>query len=182
MNLIMKGMNNLTAQDDSVIIAHRHSCPQVSVHVLIYNGSWERVRATLNSVIMQKGIDFEVIVMDDCSKVNHSDRIKDFFSRHNFTNYRLINHEKNLGTVKTCLEAAELSRAEYTRGLGQGDMFFDEYALRDSYNFMVETDAEVMISKAVWYHAFTNPMYQEQLQCSGVKCLLNICVKQFPKA
>ncbi len=134
------------------------SCPQVSVFVLIYNGSWERVRATLNSVIMQKGIDFEVIVMDDCSKVNHSDRIKDFFSRHNFSNYRLIVHEKNLGTVATCLEAAQESKAEYTRGLGQGDMFFDEYALRDSYNYMVKTDAEVMVSQAVCYYAFSNPI------------------------
>lgn len=132
--------------------------PQVSVHVLIYNGSWERVRATLNSVIMQKGIDFEVIVMDDCSKVNHSDKIKDFFSRHNFTNYRLINHEKNLGTVKTCLEAAELSRAEYTRGLGQGDMFFDEYALRDCYNDMIKNNSELQVSKIVLFDALSRPV------------------------
>lgn len=145
--------------DKVVIIDQRSdSCPQVSVHVLIYNGSWERVRATLNSVIMQKGIDFELIIVDDCSKENLSDKIKDFLSRHNFTNYRLIVHEKNLGTVATCLEAAKESRAEYMRGLGQGDMFFDEYALRDLYDYMLKTDAEVMISKAVFYHAFSKPI------------------------
>lgn len=52
--------------------------PQVSVYVSIYNASWERIRASLNSIIMQKGIDFEIIVIDDCSTVKHSDEIKDF--------------------------------------------------------------------------------------------------------
>ncbi|MBQ4470063.1 MAG: glycosyltransferase family 2 protein, partial [Synergistaceae bacterium] len=55
---------------------------QVSVVVLIYNGSWERIRATLNSIIMQKDIKFELIIMDDCSDAAHLDEIKEFLANH----------------------------------------------------------------------------------------------------
>lgn len=132
--------------------------PQVSVYVSIYNASWERIRASLNSIIMQKGIDFEIIVIDDCSTVKHSDEIKDFFSRHDFRNYTLKVHEKNLGIIMTYLDAAQEAKAKYIRCLGQGDMFLDEYALRDSYNYMVSTDAELMLSKSVYFRAFSNPI------------------------
>ena len=109
-------------------------------------------------MILQKGIDFELLVIDDCSKVNYSDKIKDFFSRYNFSNYKLIIHEKNLGIVATCLDAAQNSKANYIRVIGQGDMFFDEYALRDSYDYAVKTSADVLVSKAVWYKALSNPV------------------------
>ena len=136
---------------------HETEHPDVSVNVLIYNASWERVRATFNSILMQKGINFEIVIIDDCSKENHSDRIKDFFSRNDFTNYRLIVHEKNLGTVKTYLEAVRGSSAEYIRGLDPGDMFLDEYVLRDSYNCIVSTGSDIIASTMVYYRAFSNP-------------------------
>ena len=132
--------------------------PQVSVYVSIYNASWERIKASLNSIILQKDIDFEIIIVDDCSEVNHSDKIKDFFSRNDFKNYTMINHEKNLGVIRTYLDAAEHARAKYIRCLGQGDMFSDEYALRDSYNYMVSTDSELTISKYVHFRANSNPI------------------------
>lgn len=134
------------------------NAPDVSVVVLIYNGAWERVRATLNSIVSQKGINFDVIIIDDCSEVKFFDKIKDFFLRHDFTDYRLTAHTENLGIIKTYLEAAQAARTEYMRVLEQGDMFFDEYALRDSYNYAVRTDAEVLITQAVFYRAFSNPV------------------------
>lgn len=149
---------NDTVEYNQQSISDSVLCPKVSVNVLIYNASWERVRATLNSIIMQKGINFEVIIIDDCSEVNHSDKIKDFFSRYNFTDYKFIAHKKNLGTVKTTLEAAQKSRTAYIRGIDQGDIFFDEYALRDSYDHIVNTDAEVTVSRIVYYRALSNPI------------------------
>ena len=131
---------------------------KVSVIVLTYNASWERVRATLNSVILQKGIDFELIVADDCSRDNHFDKIRDFLSRYSFTNYQLVSRPENFGTVKNFLEAAKLAQGEYIRGLGQGDMFFDEYALRDCYDDAVKNNSEVQTSKAVFFKALSNPV------------------------
>ena len=97
------------------------NAPDVSVVVLIYNGAWERVRATLNSIVSQKGINFDVIIIDDCSEVKFFDKIKDFFLRHDFTDYRLTAHTENLGIIKTYLEAAQAARTEYMRVLEQGD-------------------------------------------------------------
>ena len=130
----------------------------VSVVVPTYNPSWERVRATLNSVIFQKGVNFEIIITDDCSKENHFEKIKDLFSRYSFTDYKLISHEKNQGTVLNFLDAAKKSDGAYIRGLGQGDMFFDEYALKDSYNDIVQNNSDVSISKAVYFEANSNPV------------------------
>ncbi len=138
--------------------AQRPTPASLSVIVLTYNASWERVRATLNSIILQKDINFELIVADDCSKDNYFDKIRDFFSRHSFTNYTLISRSENFGILKNLLEAAKVAQGDYIRGIGQGDMFFDEYALRDSYNDAVKNNSDVQVSKAVCYKAFSNPV------------------------
>ncbi len=130
----------------------------LSVVVVTYNSSWERVRATLNSVLLQKGIDFDVFVTDDGSEENHFDKIEALFRKYSFTKYRLISQEKNQRTVLNFLDAVKQSKSDYIRGLGQGDIFFDEYALRDSYTHALSTKADVTISKAVFYEASTRPM------------------------
>ena len=133
-------------------------CPQVTVIVLTYNASWERVRATLNSIILQKGINFELIISDDCSEDNHFDNIEEFLLRNSFTNYKIISHEKNAGTVLNILEAAQKSSGAYIKAIGQGDMLFDEYTLRDSYNYMEKNRAELIASKAVFFRAYSYPV------------------------
>lgn len=150
---------------------------KVSVIVFVYNASWERIRATLNSVILQKDIDFEVIVADDCSQNNYFDKIKDFFTRYSFTDYRLIAHKKNLGIVLNFLDAAKKAKSNYVRGLGQGDMFFDEYALRDSYNHISQKKAVLTASKIVAFHVGSNPIKLKKL----TRCPQNIAAYDDPK-
>ena len=127
------------------------SSKQVSIVIVTYNSSWERVRATVNSAMMQKGIDFEIVVSDDGSADNYFKKIEVLFHKYEFTNYRLIPHVENQGIVLNFLDAVEQSRGEYIRGIGQGDMFFDEYTVRDSYKKAVTSGADVVLSKAVCY-------------------------------
>lgn len=134
------------------------SYPQISVIVLTYNSQWKRIRATLNSFLLQKGVSFEMIISDDGSDDNHAEEIKDFLRRHSFTNYELILHEKNQGTVKNFLDAAKHANTGYIKGMGQGDMLSDEYALRDIYEDFIKTDASMGGAGYVSFRKFEIPL------------------------
>ena len=72
----------------------------VSVVVLTYNAVWEKLRRTLDSIVVQRGLEFEIIVADDGSSVRSDDRITVFFAEKGFTAYKLVNAKENGGTVK----------------------------------------------------------------------------------
>ena len=56
-----------------------NSMKDISVLVLIYNSKYEKIRPTLNSIVCQKNINYEIIFADDGSKEQHMDEIHDFF-------------------------------------------------------------------------------------------------------
>ena len=82
----------------------------------------------------------------------------DFLRRHNFTDYALISHAKNVGTVQNLLDAAKNTRNNYVKCIGQGDMLSDEFVLRDLYNDFITTDAEVMGADYVSFKNFAVPL------------------------
>ena len=50
--------------------------PQIAVEVLTYNSDLEKLKLTLNSILIQKNIDFEIIIADDVSKNFNEKSIK----------------------------------------------------------------------------------------------------------
>ena len=79
-----------------------------SVVVLSYHPDKEKLMATLRSVVMQKGVSFEIIVADDGSP--------DFFEAdiravlEGVVDYQIIAHEQNQGTVKNLLDGVKAAR------------------------------------------------------------------------
>ena len=69
---------------------------QISVVLITYNSKLKPIILTLDSIIRQQDIDFEVIVCDDGSKVQYEKELKDYFKSHDFTNYQLLLHKENL--------------------------------------------------------------------------------------
>ena len=50
--------------------------PEVSIIVATYNADWQKLMMTINSIIIQSGVKFEIIFVDDGLKIKWNDKIR----------------------------------------------------------------------------------------------------------
>ena len=93
--------------------------PAISVVVLNYN--YGRFLAEcIRSILAQTSADFELIVIDDCSKDDSVDVVKPFLSD---ARVRLEAHQKNLGFTGSIIQGTEeLSRGEFVIVVSADDL------------------------------------------------------------
>lgn len=125
---------------------------QVSVLVVTYNPNLQKLLTTLDAVISQKGVAFEVIVSDDGSpEGNHFEEVKAYFQKVGFSQYRLVENPVNKGTVQNCISAIEAASGEYVFSTSPGDILFDDTVLADFYRFVKEKNCKLCFGNAVHY-------------------------------
>lgn len=124
---------------------------QVSIIVVTYNPDKIKLYRTLLSAVQQKDISFEVIISDDGSKEKDFLWIKDFFAKHNVTDYKILEHDHNQGTVKNILGAVDQACGKYVYSISPGDFFYDGYVLRDLYGYAEENNSVICFGNAVFY-------------------------------
>ncbi len=113
-----------------------------SVILVMYNPQIEKVLFTLKSVLYQKFEDFEIVISDDGSEENHFEEIEQYLQQHHFTNYVLVPHEKNQGTVKNLISALNHAKGTYVRDFGPGDAFYNENSMQRIYDFFENKKCE----------------------------------------
>lgn len=123
----------------------------VSVIVLTYNAVWEKLRRTLDSIVMQQGIDLEIIIADDGSSLRWDEQIVAFFEKHGFTDYKIVNAKQNGGTVKNLCNGVGKADGEYIKPIAAGDFLYSPDSLCGWYRFMKDNDAKISFGDAVYY-------------------------------
>lgn len=115
-----------------------------SVIVLTYNADYRQIRMTLDSIVRQQNIEYEIIVCDDCSRENYFAEIEQELEAWGIEaqRYHLLGSEQNQGTVKNILKGLYAASGKYAKLIGAGDMLYHRNTLRDIYDFMEENDAE----------------------------------------
>lgn len=124
----------------------------VSVLLITYNANWDKLRTTLESILMQKGVAFEVIVADDGSKIRWDEALTEIFFKYQFDKYRLVNSKVNVGTVKNLYNGLQQVRGKYCKAISPGDMLYEEDTLRKWASFMDEHDGAMSFGDAVYYN------------------------------
>ncbi len=89
--------------------------------VVTYNSDFYKLKMTLQSIIEQQDVIFDVVISDDGSENDNTEQIINFFQQNNFSNYHIIRKEKNEGTVKNCIRAINESDGEYIKIISPGD-------------------------------------------------------------
>ena len=102
-----------------------HSQPLVSVCIPSYN-SEEFIAGTLESVLSQKFVDFELVIVDDKSTDGTIPIIKGF----NDPRIRLIENQQNLGLGHNWNKVLSCARGEYVKLLGDDDVLYPECLAR----------------------------------------------------
>ena len=102
--------------------------PKVSVIVTSYNNE-QYIKEALDSVFMQKDIDFEVLLADDCSTDNSLLIMKEYVKKHPKIS-RILNRSKNLGMCLNMYDAYHKVKGEYIAILEGDDFWIDHLKLK----------------------------------------------------
>lgn len=130
----------------------RNMAIKVSVVVLIYNPSMDKLKNTLNSITMQKNIDFEVIIADDGSLNIDRTVIEQWaYDRFDIERVKFVWNEQNQGTIKNYLSAVKEASGTYVYGISPGDYLYDEDVLRDLYQFAESNNVDVCFGNVQCY-------------------------------
>lgn len=124
---------------------------QVSIIILSYNPSWEKMKYTLHSVVCQSDIVFEVIIADDGSREDCRENIEAFFRKMAWENYQFLKLEKNQGTVKNTVNALNHASGEYIYLISPGDFLYDKYVMRDFYAFAKKKKCDICFGNTCYY-------------------------------
>ncbi len=123
----------------------------VSVIVLTYFPNKAKLLKTLESVLMQKNISYEILIADDGSDSLYQEDIEKIMQEYEFTDFRFVIHDKNQGTVINFYDAVKLAKGKVIKPISPGDYFYCENTLFDVFNFMVENQADVAFGNLVYY-------------------------------
>lgn len=124
----------------------------ISVIVATYNPIWEKLRSTLNSILCQKNIDFEILITDDGSGNNLFDKVKDLFNQKGFHDYVLLPDEINRGTCFNVYKGITVAKGKYIKLISPGDYLYTENVLYLWTRYMEDTGSKVCFGKSVYYH------------------------------
>lgn len=123
----------------------------VSIIILTYHPNWNKLVRTLGAILMQKAVNFEIVVADDGSEQNYFEALEELFQKKGFSQFKLIKNNVNVGTVKNYLSALKAARGKYIFTTSPGDLLYDEYVIRDFYQFAMSTKSVICFGNAVYY-------------------------------
>ena len=123
----------------------------ISIVVCDYNPKIKQLFYTLDSLINQKGVNYEIIIVDDGSKDNLHDIIEDYFHQNRFYNWTIVCNKENRGTVRNVYSGLKICKGRYCKLISPGDSLNGEYILKDWMNFCKKQNCRWSFSEAVYY-------------------------------
>lgn len=126
--------------------------PAISVLIPVYN-SERTLKKCLDSVIAQKNIKYEVIIVDDGSQDLSMDVINDYLSLDNFT---CIKHKNNRGLVQARISAIKESIGEFIVFLDSDDELISPTSLSSIYSFTQSNNADIFHFYSEIYDSLSN--------------------------
>ena len=124
---------------------------KISVIVATYNSSINDLKTTIVSILKQRNVDTEIIVVDDGSADNNFDFLKRIFDEFCYHKYKLLPSNQNLGTCKNVYRGIKEASYSYIKLISPGDFFFDEFVLYKWLDFVTKMKAELSFSNALYY-------------------------------
>lgn len=124
---------------------------KISVVVVEYNSDRDKLLRTLYSILIQKNVDFEIVVADDGSEADYFLDIEDFFKNYSFTNYKLVKSKENQGTVRNILLGINNASGEYIKTISPGDYLASECVLSKWQDKILKEGSELCFGNVIYY-------------------------------
>ena len=95
------------------------NAPFISVLMPVYNGS-KHIREAIDSILSQTHANFELIIIDDCSRDNTIEIVKSYKDKR----IVLLQNEVNLRTASSLNKAIEIAKGKYLARMDQDDISY----------------------------------------------------------
>ncbi len=131
---------------------------EITVLVATYNSDYTKIIKTLNSIIMQSGIQLQIIISDDGSENFDYQLIKGWLQNQGFRDYKILLNEQNTGTVNNIYRGLNACDGYLVKLISPGDCLSSEKCLRKWYDFFLNNQADWSFSRVVYYHIHLGKM------------------------
>lgn len=138
---------------------------RLSIPIIQFNPDYDRLILTIDSILRQEGIEYEMIISDDGSDKDYFNELKCYFERKGINNYRFIKSKINNGTVQNCLRALSECKYEVIKPISPGDFFFGTKRLCHWIDSLYEKNTEWSISDVLCYKKEGSFFYLESHPC-----------------
>lgn len=117
---------------------------KVSILMPVYNDE-TYLEEALKCVLEQKGIDFELIIVDDGS----TDKTPEIIQKFKSQNVIYVRHSQNMGQLQAVFTASEYITGDYVTLFHGDDKIADDYAFRDLANALERIKADGIYSDLI---------------------------------
>ena len=135
--------------------------PKISIVIPVYNCE-KTIKSTVRSIQNQDMEEIEIILVNDCSKDNSSNIIKELSEEDR--RIKIINNKKNMGTLYSRNIGILNSKGKYITNLDNDDLFFDKDVFDILYNEIEKSKIDILGFGAVdspTYNPLISQMYDD---------------------
>lgn len=96
----------------------------ITALITTYNQDLKSTLVSLASAALQKNLDVQILIADDCSRVDSTQAYARFLDYLGQRNYRIVRHERNVQTVRNIVGALPYARSPIVKCFGAGDLLY----------------------------------------------------------
>ena len=138
--------------DDKEQIFPREKEIDISVCVLSYQPDYEKLFATLTSIVQQVHCSFEIIIGDDGTPNFPQEEIELWLRQQGCRDCTILHSTENYGTVRNMMQMLSAARGRYIKAISPGDYLYCNDVLGKMLRFMEQEHYAVAFGRACYYH------------------------------
>lgn len=123
----------------------------ISVVLMTYNQTIDSIILSIESVLHQKGCEFELVIADDGSQENQKPAIESYLSRMGFKSFSFVRSPQNRGIVSNLLAGVQAASFSIIKPLSPGDLLYRSDTLTSIEAFCNETGVEIGFGRLMGY-------------------------------
>ena len=138
--------------DDKEQMFPREKEIDISVCVLSYQPDYEKLFATLTSIVQQVHCSFEIIIGDDGTPNFPQEEIELWLRQQGCRDFTILHSTENHGTVRNMMQMLSAARGRYIKAISPGDYLYCNDVLGKMLRFMEQEHYAVAFGRACYYH------------------------------
>ncbi|MCR5202049.1 MAG: glycosyltransferase [Lachnospiraceae bacterium] len=134
-----------------------------TVIILLYNADNKSIKNTIDSILKQKNMEYNIVLADDASSNDCVSYAKKYLEDNDFFDYKLSVHEENVGTVRNVYDALSVADGKYVKLIGAGDLLYNKNVLKNVYEKMSAEDSAMCFGKIKGYRKENDKLILEDI-------------------
>lgn len=133
------------------VAEYNNEIHEISVIVCTYNPSEYSLFYTLDSIVNQESVNFEIIIADDGSATDFLNEVISYFDSREFRHWTIVRNQVNHGTVYNLHTGLRECNGKYVKIISPGDALYGKNILQKWLAFHENGEYKWSFSDAIYY-------------------------------